>query len=77
MFPSLEDIITLRKILDYLVLTICANVMLSSHYIISHQWDRKYTTMEIQRGTSAIRLRGIWVSSWISEIVLLDIQAVL
>ena len=76
MFPSLEDIIMLRKMLDYLVLTICVNFVLSSHYIISHQWDRKYVTIEIQIRTSMSWLRGIWFPTWIGEIVLLDTHVV-
>lgn len=76
MFQSLEDIIMLRKILDYLVLTICVNFILSSHDIISHQWDRKYAMMEIQIRTSMSRLRRICVPSRIGEVVLLDTHVV-
>ena len=76
MFPSLEDIIMLRKLLDYLVLTICVNFVLSAHYIISHQWDRKYAMIEIQIRTSMSWLRGIWFPTWIGEIALLDTHVV-
>lgn len=36
MFPSLEDIIMFRKILEYLRLTISVNFVLFAQYIILH-----------------------------------------